>query len=142
MSHEYIFRTDSMEQAQTWWSKLEGHMGNAPRGDTAGALTEESEGEEEAGGVAGVTGGRRVRAEPGQGVTQQMPARTAAPTATAGTVPVTQGTHPAVVPGGNNNVQTAAPTATTGVVAPPATTGVAAPTATATATRPQTTTGA
>lgn len=142
MSHEYIFRTDSMEQAEQWWSKLEKLVGGAPRADTGGALTEsEDEGE-----TAAVAGGRKVRAEPGQVAGQHVPVQTAVPTET-GTRGQTAAAHavtePAVVPGGTNvqtvPVTTAAPTAMAGVQ-PTATTGVAAPTATAT--HPRTTTSA
>ena len=109
MNHEYIFRTDSMQQATLWWTKLEKFMGNAPRGEDTAAQLTESEDE------AGETG--KVRAEPGQGVRQQQPVQTAAPTAAA-----TRGTSQ----GGST---TTAPAPTAGVT-PTATTGVAAPTAT------------
>src|SRR5271170_4712896 len=32
-THEYVFRTDSMEQAGLWWSKVEKYVGSAGGGD-------------------------------------------------------------------------------------------------------------
>jgi len=122
MNHEYIFRTDNMQQATQWWTKLEKFMGNAPRGeDTAAAEVTESEGEEgETAGAGAGAVGTKVRAEPGQGVGVQQPVQTAAPTpaATRGTA---QGVSTTTAP---------APTTATAGVTPTATTGVAAPTAT------------
>lgn len=47
-THEYVFRTDSMEQATQWWTKLERYMGRAPRNDApaAGPTNDLSEGDE------------------------------------------------------------------------------------------------
>ena len=84
--------------------------------------------EEVGGGGAAIgrtgTGGRKVRAEPGQGVTQQVPVQTTAPTTTS-MRHGQQVTEKPVVPGGTGGpVTIAAPTATAGVQ-PTATASVA-----------------
>lgn len=120
MNHEYIFRTDNMQQATQWWTKLEGFMGNAPRGEDTAAAAEGTESEGEEGETEG-EGGTKVRAEPGQGVgVQQQPVQTAAPT--RGT---TQGVSTTTAPAPTAPAPTAGvtPTATTGVAAPTATPG-------------------
>lgn len=106
-------------------------MGNAPR-DFKEVLGSEDEDEVGGGGAAigrTGTGGRKVRAEPGQGATQQVPVQTAAPTTTA-MGHSAQVTEKPVVPGGTGvPVTTAAPTATAGAQPTP-TTGAAAHTTT------------
>ena len=47
-THDYIFRTDSMGQAEQWWSAIEKYVGSAPRpgNGTADAEMTDSEGED------------------------------------------------------------------------------------------------
>ena len=116
-THEYVFRTDSMEQATQWWNKLEKYVGAAGGADDAVSDAEE----ESPISPSSVWSGKE--AAPGQGVggvprtdpvgkmpVSAAPYATAAPVAQTTATPAT--TTAAAATGGAENVYSS-PTTTT-----------------------------
>jgi hypothetical protein len=111
MSHEYMFRTDSMEQATRWWTGCEKFVGGAPRNDTAGALTD-SEGEAES--PLRTRTQDHVAAAPGQTAAAHTATQTQMAPHTAGAAPMTAApttTQPAATHANTAASAAAAPTA-------------------------------
>jgi hypothetical protein len=86
MSHEYIFRTDSMEQATRWWTGCEKFVGGASRNDKAGALTD-SDGEAES--PLRTKTQENVTAAPGQTAATRTATQTQMAPHTSGAAPMT-----------------------------------------------------
>ena len=101
-THEYIFRTDSMEQATQWWNKLEKYVATAGSGDPD-ATDEEAESPVSPVSAGGQSSKMSMEAAPGQAASvpkqtsdpaieepvTASPSATAAPVAHATAVPTT-----------------------------------------------------
>lgn len=113
MSHEYVFKTDSMDLATKWWNSIEKFVGNAPRENTltSPVKTTASESDDELASPVSA----RDQAVPAQAATTHTASKTA-------TVPQTAQPGPT----------TAAPTTTARVAEPTTAAHQAAPTTTAT----------
>ena len=107
-THEYIFRTDGMEQATQWWTKLERFVGSAPRPDNAAAAAAtDSEVEDSPVSPKQFDGA----AVPGQ--VAQTAQKTEMPsTTTAGPAPTAHATAAPTITAAPVDVRTTAPTPT------------------------------
>lgn len=81
MTHDYTFRTDSMEQATKWWTSIQKYVGAAPRDNIPVAPAEQESDEEEAPGSVHST----KQAQPAQAAEgQKIPeTKTSEPVTTA-----------------------------------------------------------